>query len=42
VELAPPQAEDAAAMARRSGLVDVEVRDDLVGRPRVLVARAAG
>ena len=42
VELAPHQAETAAEAARGAGLVDVEVRDDLAGRPRVLVARAIG
>ncbi|MEA2843311.1 MAG: release factor glutamine methyltransferase [Actinomycetota bacterium] len=42
VEVAPHQAEAAAAMARETGLVDVEVRDDLAGRPRVLVARTVG
>jgi release factor glutamine methyltransferase len=41
VELAPSQAAAAAALAEVAGLVDVEVRPDLTGRPRCLVARAA-
>nr|WP_262323631.1 peptide chain release factor N(5)-glutamine methyltransferase [Acidiferrimicrobium sp. IK] len=40
VEIAPHQAEDVAALARDAGLVDVEVRPDLAGRPRALVGRA--
>ena len=40
-EIAPSQADDAAALARRAGLTDVVVHDDLVRRPRVLVARRA-
>ena len=39
VEIAPHQAPDAAALARRSGFTDVEIRPDLTGRDRVLVAR---
>lgn len=39
LELAPHQAEAMAAEARRCGLVDVDVVDDLAGRRRVLVAR---
>ncbi len=39
-EIAPHQAGDAMALARRAGLGDVLVRPDLTGRPRVLVARA--
>jgi release factor glutamine methyltransferase len=38
-ELAPHQAEDAAALARAAGFAEVEVRPDLTGRERVLVAR---
>lgn len=38
IELAPHQAEVAAAMARRGGFVDVRVEPDLAGRPRALVA----
>ncbi len=38
-ELAPHQADAAAELARRAGLVDIAVHDDLTGRPRVLVAR---
>jgi release factor glutamine methyltransferase len=40
-ELAPAQAVQAIALARRAGLVDVVVHDDLAGRPRVLVGRRA-
>jgi release factor glutamine methyltransferase len=39
LELAPHQAAAAADHARRRGLVGVEVRPDLSGRPRVLLAR---
>jgi release factor glutamine methyltransferase len=39
VELAPHQAEAASAAARAAGFTDVEVVDDLAGRPRTLVAR---
>lgn len=39
VELAPHQAVPAGEMARRAGFSDVEVRPDLTGRPRALVAR---
>jgi len=39
VELAPHQADPAVAAAGSAGLVDAEVRPDLAGRPRVLVAR---
>ncbi len=42
VELAPHQAEPATTRARARGFAEVEVVDDLVGRPRVLVARRAG
>ena len=42
VEVAPHQAAAADSMACAAGLVDVEVRDDLAGRPRALVARAGG
>jgi release factor glutamine methyltransferase len=38
-ELAPHQADAASARARARGYADVEVRSDLAGRPRVLVAR---
>jgi len=39
-EIAPHQAESMAAFARKIGFAEVRVRDDLTGRPRVLVARA--
>ena len=39
LELAPHQADAAATAARAAGFVDVEVRDDLAGRARALVAR---
>lgn len=39
LELAPHQAEEAAALARRAGFAEAEVRPDLAGRHRVLVAR---
>ena len=39
VEIAPHQADAAAGLARAAGFVDVRVLPDLVGRPRVLVAR---
>jgi release factor glutamine methyltransferase len=39
VEIAPHQAEDAAELARRAGFGEVEIRPDLTGRARVLVAR---
>lgn len=39
VEIAPHQAERALAVAAGAGLVDAELRADLAGRPRVLVAR---
>jgi release factor glutamine methyltransferase len=42
VELAPHQAERGVVLAQDAGLVGAEVRPDLTGRPRVLVARAAG
>ena len=38
-EIAPHQADAMAARARAGRYVDVIVRDDLTGRPRVLVAR---
>jgi release factor glutamine methyltransferase len=41
VEIAPHQAEPAAALAVAAGFGDVAVRDDLTGRPRVLVARGS-
>lgn len=41
VELAPHQADAGVALAHSAGLSDVEVGDDLAGRQRVLVARAA-
>ena len=40
VEIAPHQADEAAALAREVGLGAVDVRIDLAGRPRALVARA--
>lgn len=39
VELSPPQVPDVTALATAAGLRDVEVRPDLAGRDRVLVAR---
>jgi len=39
VEIAPHQADQAMALARTAGLHDIEVRLDLAGRRRVLVAR---
>jgi release factor glutamine methyltransferase len=39
IELAPHQAERALALALGAGFTDVRVDHDLVGRPRVLVAR---
>jgi release factor glutamine methyltransferase len=39
VEIAPHQSRDGAGVARAAGFVEVEVRRDLAGRPRVLVAR---
>ena len=39
-EIAPHQADAMAAFARKIGFAEVRVRDDLTGRPRVLVARA--
>jgi release factor glutamine methyltransferase len=38
-EIAPHQAEEAEAIARRAGLSEVHVRPDLAGLPRALVAR---
>jgi release factor glutamine methyltransferase len=38
IEIAPHQARSAAALATAAGFADVSVRDDLAGRPRVLVA----
>lgn len=40
IELAPAQADAAAALARRVGYRDVRVESDLSGRPRTLVGRA--
>lgn len=39
IEIAPARAEAALALARAAGFDDVEVRDDLTGRARALVAR---
>lgn len=39
VELAPHQADAGAGLAREAGFAHVDVRSDLGGRPRVLVAR---
>jgi release factor glutamine methyltransferase len=39
VELAPDQAQPLSELARRLGYAEVEVRPDLAGRPRALVAR---
>ena len=40
-ELAPHQASDVVALARAAGFDDVDVRPDLTGRERVLVARTS-
>jgi release factor glutamine methyltransferase len=40
-EIAPQQAGPVAAMARAAGFAEVEVRRDLSGRDRALVARGA-
>lgn len=42
LEMAPHQAGAATAAARAAGFAEVEVRTDLAGRERVLVARRAG
>jgi release factor glutamine methyltransferase len=42
VELAPHQAERAVELARHSGYAAARHREDLSGRPRMLVARAPG
>jgi release factor glutamine methyltransferase len=42
VELDALRTDDAAARARRAGLADVRIHDDLTGRPRVLAARRVG
>jgi release factor glutamine methyltransferase len=39
VEIAPHQAEEAQSLARQAGFGDVDIRPDLNGRARVLVAR---
>ena len=39
VEIAPNHADAASALAHGAGFVEVEVRPDLAGRDRVLVAR---
>jgi release factor glutamine methyltransferase len=39
-EIAPHQADAMSSFARNVGFAEVRVRDDLTGRPRVLVARA--
>ena len=39
LELAPPQADEMTAYATKAGYTEAFVRDDLTGRPRVLVAR---
>lgn len=41
-EIAPHQAEEARALAEGAGLADVEVRPDLTGRARALVAHRPG
>jgi release factor glutamine methyltransferase len=41
-EIAPHQADAACALARSAGFSDIEVRRDLTGRERVLVARGLG
>ncbi|MDQ6839244.1 MAG: peptide chain release factor N(5)-glutamine methyltransferase [Actinomycetota bacterium] len=42
VEIAPHQAAPVVALATDAGLLGAQVRPDLVGRPRVLVARSPG
>jgi release factor glutamine methyltransferase len=42
VELAPAQAASVAERARAAGFADVEVRPDLAGRDRMVVARLSG
>jgi len=42
VELAPTQAEGVAALARATGYASVEVRRDLAGRERCVIARLGG
>jgi release factor glutamine methyltransferase len=42
LEIAPHQAEEAMALAFAAGFLEVEVRPDLAGRPRALVARLPG
>lgn len=42
IEIAPHQADTAAAVSRKYGFADVRVEPDLAGRDRVLVARLAG
>lgn len=42
VEIGETQASAARALAEEAGLIDVEVRPDLLGRDRALVARAPG
>jgi release factor glutamine methyltransferase len=39
LEIAPHQAGQAAAMARKAGFTEVEVHPDLSGRDRTLVAK---
>jgi release factor glutamine methyltransferase len=39
VEIAPHQADEARGLAVAAGFAHAEVRPDLAGRPRVLVAR---
>ena len=41
LEIAPHQADPAAALAREAGLADVSIHQDLTGRDRALVARRA-
>jgi len=42
IELAPHQADVAASAASSAGYGDIEIKDDLTGRPRVLVATWPG
>jgi release factor glutamine methyltransferase len=42
VEIAPHQAETAAALAAQAGFEEVDVQPDLAGRPRALVGRVGG
>jgi methylase of polypeptide subunit release factors len=42
VEIGETQGDTVTALARAAGFADVEVKSDLAGKPRVLVARRCG